>query len=483
VQKDGNPALTLDDCYDYVEQKVFALQPGSYGREYPNWPGMVGLELEVLVLQQGRFDRRGFPLLAPLNGPKPSVSEFLLEMATSRPGWAPELLDADDSNAGLARVELEKGDQITFEPGGQLEFSSVPYPCLGDALERLCDIQTELDSAAQSAQIELCQLGINPWQSVSEIGLQMNKPRYRAMDQHFASIGPYGQRMMRQTCTLQVNLDFGPSETTLTKRFVAAQLVAPFATAVFANSPYVDGKKTEYLSFRSRIWQDTDSSRTGFVKGDLTQGGSWSKAEVCRAYSDSVLDARVIFVTEAGYRLPEQPVSFRQWVNEPLFGYRASLEDLKTHLSLFFPEVRARGFLELRSVDAQPRSWQSIPPAFYTGLFYDDATTEELLELLLPEASNLAAHWCQSSYGLSNEHFRCVSRRVVELAMKGFSRLPSCFRENCAEAKFASFYERFTSRGRAPANDLIDFTEKAGKAVPDLSVVSALIDHWQNRVK
>ena len=139
-------------------------------------------------------------------------------------------------------IKLDQDDNISFEPGGQLEFSSRPYHCLSEAISRTLYIQSLLDrELLDVGGVTLTQIGINPWHSVDDIGLQMKKPRYLAMNEFFSKISAFGPKMMRQTCTVQVNLDFGRDETTMAKRFLASMLMAPISGAIFIYSAFENG--------------------------------------------------------------------------------------------------------------------------------------------------------------------------------------------------------------------------------------------------
>ena len=244
---EADKALTYKDCYAWVYEKIFPLRPADYCSKYPKWPGLVGIEVEMLPLYTQTLTQDQ-PSPVPLyNGPN-SLVAMLYSMQKDRPDW--KYVAAPEGSDHLMNVLLDDEDQLSFEPGGQLEFSSKPYPCLSDALRRMRDIQKQVDTAAKAHGITILQVGMNPWKSVEEIGLQMQKPRYRAMDAFFAAQGPHGQRMMRQTCTIQINLDFGGSEETLAKRYLLGSLLAPFATATFANSPMLDGKLSSLMTNR-----------------------------------------------------------------------------------------------------------------------------------------------------------------------------------------------------------------------------------------
>ena len=225
--------FTAEDCRDYLESRTFRLRPSEYSDKYPKWPGAVGIEIEMLPVFSsplaGTEPRK--PGIVPLQGPTNSLASWLRDLAAQRHWECVRDEKYDPEN--LLMVRMDEGDNLSFEPGGQLEFSSRPYPCLIEAAARTREVQAVLDGHLQRHGVELVQIGLNPWHSVDQIGLQMTKPRYRAMDKYFSAIGPYGQQMMRQTCTVQVNLDFGADEATLAKRYLASQLIAPFAAGMF----------------------------------------------------------------------------------------------------------------------------------------------------------------------------------------------------------------------------------------------------------
>jgi glutamate--cysteine ligase len=463
--------LSLEECRQRIESLVFRLQPSDYGRDYPKWPGLVGIEVEMLpVVQQ----QSGVPLTVPLFDGSKNLGQILIELAAQQDEWTCQVVP-DSEPSQLHRVYLEEGDQLSFEPGGQLEISTVPYPCLSDAANRLLHLQEILRSHLHKQDIELLQMGINPWHTPEQIGLQMHKKRYHAMTEYFQRIGPYGVRMMRQTCTVQVNLDFGPDHEILTKRYMLAQLVAPIATAIFANSPIVDGKMTEKKSYRSFIWQNLDAGRTGFPQLEkLFKNPSYPMA--VESYVEFALAAPVVFKTEQDYKIPHLGYSLRDWLCEVDPADRPTLEDLKVHLSLLFPEVRARGFMELRSVDCQNAYWQLIPCAFYTGLMYDNRSLDTALGLLMPLHERLREFWQKSSFGLQDPQLADLAKEIFRIASIGFRRLPACFRENCAERKVLAFGQRYTEKGRTPADELLDlYKSDSGLTVKGLL---ALQDDW-----
>jgi glutamate--cysteine ligase len=304
----------------------------------------------------------------------------------------------------------------------------------------------------------------------------MNKPRYQAMTDYFNRIGPYGIRMMRQTSTLQVNLDFGPGEQSMVDRFMLSQLLAPVSTAIFAYSPAVDGKLTDKKSFRSFIWQNVDPGRTGFDRRLNELSLTSSKSELVAHYLDFILDASVVFIESSDFAMPARDFSFRKWLKEGFDGTFPTMRDFETHLSLHFPEVRMRGFLELRSMDAQSKIWQSVPAGLQIPLFYDEQTCAKALQLLMPYHGREVEFWQKSSYGMQDAELANIAQEVFKLAMEGLQRLPSCFREQFEDKKLKIYWDKFTARRRTPADDMIEIIEKHGE-IP-ANVFTILDDMW-----
>ena len=481
---DSHASLDREACLAYLYENTFRLRPSEYSLKYPSWPGAVGLEIEMLPVAPAAptgpsSAEVGWPAPVRLYGAGLSTAEILKE-AAPRMGWTarevkPQGPQGDSTS--LMAVGMDHEDALTFEPGGQLEFSSKPYPCLGDAMERMRAVQSHIDRLYADKGLAMTQVGINPWHTLSDIGLQMPKPRYRAMDQYYAQIGPYGQRMMRQTCTVQVNLDFGPDDATLSKRYLASQLVAPFVTAMFAYSPVVDRQDSGALSFRSRIWRHTDPTHTG-LPGLAQVAARPDRATCISTYLEAVLNAHVVFIEDLDFRVLKKPVSFGEWLAQPIDGVRPKEKDLVTHLSLMFPEVRPRGFLELRSVDCQARAWQGVPAYFYTGILYDQTALDQVIALLLPYVSELDRLLVQAEQGLRIPVLATVSRQLVDLAQAGFSRLSACFKTGGAEREFAAFIEHFTHRSRTPADDVLDQMRLDNTPFMTFAAYRLLEDKW-----
>ena len=478
LPKDVAP-LNREACRAYLDQTTFRPQPSEYSKSYPLWPGSVGLEIEMLPVVAAPASGQAFPGSVPLQGEGFSSASILRQEA-KRHGWTTEETTGDHGQPLLLKLGLEEQDNISFEPGGQVEFSSRPYPCLGEAVRRMNHVQKLLDHAFAERGVSFVQVGIDPWHTVAEIGLQMPKGRYRAMDQHYSAIGEYGQRMMRQTCTLQVNLDFGADEQTMVKRYLASQLFAPVATATFAYSPIVDRKAQGVRSFRSRIWRHTDPTHTGFVgmEHPLIGRGTMTRQAWVDAYLEFALNATVVFVAALDYYVPRGTVTFGEWLTKPIRGVSPTMADFVTHLTLLFPEVRPRGFLEIRSIDCQPRAFQGVPAAYATGLLYDNKTLDRLLDLLLPVRSQLPELIRRAEGGLTDPQLAALAKSVMTLACEGFAALPGCFKATGGERELTVFADTFTQRELTPADAVILQLQATGAPYLPLSAYQALEQRW-----
>lgn len=469
---------TVDECYQYVSQRIFQLRPPDYGVKFPQWPGTVGIEVEMLPIQSPNVSTKGVvPEIVTL----PKTKAVLQELAASS-GWTAEM---DDQQ--LKMIQLDQGS-LTFEPGGQVEFSSKPFPCLSDALKSLYAMQGMLDKKFAEQGIELFQGGINPWHRVEEIGLQMDKPRYRAMNDYYQNLSDYGQRMMRQTMTIQVNLDFGSTEEVMVKRYLLSQLLAPVSAAMFAYSCQYDNQQHTLQGFRQKVWQYTDPTHTGLV-GVETIARELSFRSCVQSYLDFALNAHVIYDLKQGFQPMWQPggpyLTFRQWMEgtSPSQNSKPTLNDFVEHLSLLFPEVRPKGFIEIRSIDGQSRVWQQVPCLFYCGLLYDDRSLDQALDLLLPEAGKTEARLRGAQAGLKDAQLAELCKKISEIAISGYSRLPSCFKEETSEKVFAKYVENFVGRGQTPSDELIRITRQKGEESASLQTFRELEATWLTLVQ
>ncbi|SDA69441.1 glutamate--cysteine ligase [Algoriphagus alkaliphilus] len=434
--------LTLDGCRNFLAQTLFEPKTDS-GASQKN-SDKIGVELEAFPVRFTDYEKtKAIPI--PLKGEKLSLHQELEKASALMDG------KVDFSNNGsLAPIRFPNGSLFQYEPGGQLEIATSPCKTLPELIAQLRLQQDILDRITSEHQIYFSQLGTNPWFDLTQIGLQLDKPRYRALQEYFSRLGPYGVQMMRQTCSLHVNLDLGLAESTQVKRIVAANLLAPFATAIFANSGILEGKITTRKSHRSYLWQQLDSSRTG-VRGLEPFDGLPEKSQLIETYLDFAMKAPILHIRALGDRVFPVDFTFDYWLKNPIAGLSPSWDDLENHLSLLYPEVRIKGFLEIRTADALPREWQLVPAFFYTGLLYSNDSLEKVLELLLPFQKEINAIWEKSSFGFESNEIFGISGKLMKLALDGMAGFEEEFACKDSKLNLENYYNTFTSQRKSVA--------------------------------
>ncbi|MDJ0835791.1 MAG: glutamate-cysteine ligase family protein [Acidobacteriota bacterium] len=418
-------------------------------------------QVHELFFPEGKEDSRsvGFELeLWPFrhNGDNPiELVRFFDEKGT---GLIEILKELQGSIQGLTyrptadshKFLIGDGGNLTFEPGGQLEYSGPPKPSLAEGIADIAGIIEELRCAFKPYNIWFFHSGLNPWYTVDEVGLLLTKGRYVHMNNLFKAVGHYGQKMMRLSTSLQVNLDTG-DPATIQRRWLAANLLGPVFTALFGNSPFVHRKATGAYSYRSLIWQRLEPSRTGFPKGMLAETYEPCPVE---QYTDFALDAHNMRLPDPSGELTFDGTfkSFRDWMHEGHNGYFPTLEDWKRHLSTLFPEVRARGFLEVRFLDAQSKVWCAVPGILLTSLLYHNEATETVIEMLKPYRTTLPGMLETAAYkGMDEPEIARLAGNIYKLAMDVAAREQ--------DAKVAELCERFfatyTYNKRNPGAELV----------------------------
>ena len=321
----------------------------------------IGLEMEKMAVDA----RSGRPL--PYDGASASVRSVLVFLAAARPS---EPLFEDSNLIALAG----EWGTITLEPGGQVEWSSPPAPDLLTLERLLCEHIRLLEQAAQTLGLRWLQVALQPDAPLSSMPW-MPKRRYRIMREYFRSRGSLAHRMMTQTASIQVSLDYS-DEADWREKFRAGFYLAPIAVAAFANSRRMEGRDTGYASFRSEIWRHTDDDRCGappFVFQEEFGFEEWV---------GWVLDVPAMFTSRNGVLEPAGGVPFRQLLEKGLRGSPVTLSDWELHLTEVFPETRAKTYIELRSADLPPDDRLMAVPAFWTGLLSEEGTRSEAIDLL-----------------------------------------------------------------------------------------------------
>ena len=260
---------------------------------------------------------------------------------------------------------------ISLEPAGQLELSGAPLDNLHETCAETGRHLTQVKAIGDTLGLGFLGLGMWPDKTRAELPI-MPKGRYAIMLRHMPRVGTMGLDMMLRTCTIQVNLDYA-SEARMAKMFRVSLALQPLATALFANSPFTEGKPNGYLSYRSHIWSDTDPARTGMLPFVFEDGFGYER------YADYALDVPMYFVFRDGQYIDAAGQSFRDFLKgelPALPGEKPRLGDWSDHLSTAFPEVRMKSFLEMRGADGGPWNRICALPALWVGLLYDDAALD-----------------------------------------------------------------------------------------------------------
>ncbi|MBB3226280.1 glutamate--cysteine ligase [Luteibacter sp. Sphag1AF] len=295
----------------------------------------------------------------------------ILEGVASRYGW-------DIAREGETPVALTRGKaNITLEPAGQLELSGAPLETIHDTCVEVMTHLDEVRSVADPMGIGFLGMGFQPKWRRDEMPW-MPKGRYKIMREYMPKVGSLGLDMMTRTCTVQVNLDFA-SEADMVKKFRVGLALQPIATALFADSPFTEGKPNGYLSYRSHVWTDTDNDRTGMLDFVFEDGFGYER------YVDYILDVPMYFTYRDGKYVDLSGQDFKRFMKgelPALPGVKATMKDWADHLTTAFPEVRLKQYLEMRGADGGPWNRLCALPAFWVGLLYDDEALDAAWDLV-----------------------------------------------------------------------------------------------------
>jgi glutamate--cysteine ligase len=291
----------------------------------------------------------------PYFGPR-GVDRILRELI-ERYGWEPE-----EQEGHIIALTRDKA-QITLEPGGQIELSGEPCDSIHCTYGEFTQHIRELLEVSEPLDVVFLGLGMQPVSRLSEIEW-VPKKRYRIMGPYMPKVGKLGQRMMKQTATVQANIDY-LDEKDATAKFRTGMGLAPILIGMFANSPISDGRLNGYRSFREHIWTDTDNSRSGLLNFAFSPDVSFAH------YVEYALDVPMYFIIRHHDYIDMTGTTFRQFLEYGHHGERATMEDWADHLTTLFPETRIKRYIEVRSVDSQPPELMPALSALIKGAFYD----------------------------------------------------------------------------------------------------------------
>lgn len=352
--------------------------------------------------------------------PPPYKPEGIADLLASftGPEWAP--IYDQDNLIGLTGLRKHKGSSLSLEPAGQFELSGAPLKTLHETREEMQAHFKEAKVPSSLLGIGFAPLGFHPLCTQSEMPW-MPKSRYAIMRRYMPEVGTRGLDMMTRTCTVQVNLDFS-DEVDMARKMRVSLALQPVATALFANSPFVEGKANGWLSNRARVWLDTDNDRSGQPPLFFDEDFGFEK------YVDWALDVPMYFIMRSGGYHDVAGCSFRKWLEgedqEALRGFTPYIGDFEDHLTTVFPDVRLKQFLEMRGADAGRPDMMVAQSALWVGLLYDPSVLQEAEQLvknhpwsvyqdLRPEVARLGLD-AEFPGGLRN-----FTRKVLMLAVEG----------------------------------------------------------------
>lgn len=433
-----------DPIVEHRDQLVEPIARGEKPRE--RW--RIGTEHEKFVYRTA--DHR-----APSYEEKGGIRDLL--MALTRYGWEPVI-------EGGHVIALSGADgNVSLEPAGQLELSGAP---LQNLHQTCAETGRHLKQVKEiGAELGLGFLGLGMWPDKTRAELPiMPKGRYGIMLNHMPRVGSMGLDMMLRTCTIQTNLDYA-SEADMVQKFRTSLALQPVATALFASSPFTEGRPNGFQSYRSHIWTDTDPARTGMLPFVFEDGFGYDR------YVDYMLDVPMYFVFRDGQYIDAAGQSFRDFLKgelPALPGEKPRLSDWNDHLSTAFPEVRLKSFLEMRGADGGPWNRICALPALWVGLLYDQGALDAAYDLVKNWTieQQQALRDAVPAQGLEaavpgGGTMRDLAGQVLEIAAQGLAARGEVNAMGDSEVGFLEPLRHIVQSGKAPAQQLLDLYQGA----------------------
>ncbi len=347
---------------------------------------------------------------------------------------------------------------VSLEPAGQFELSGAPLENLHETCSETGRHLEQVKAAGEKLGIGFLGLGMWPDKTRAELPI-MPKGRYAIMLRHMPRVGSMGLDMMLRTCTIQVNLDYA-SEADMVQKFRVGLALQPLATALFANSPFTEGKPNGMLSYRSHIWSDTDPHRTGMLPFVFEDGFGYER------YAEYALDVPMYFVYREGRYIDAAGLSFRDFLRGELSvlpGEKPTLDDWNDHLSTAFPEVRLKTFLEMRGADGGPWNRICALPALWVGLLYDQGALDAAWDLVKGWSLDARQALRDSVPKLGFDAplpgggtLRDIAGEALDIASAGLSARARTNRAGDNETGFLDPLREIVRSGKVPAQTLLD---------------------------
>ncbi len=390
---------------------------------------------------------------SPVHYDGPHGIRAMLEGLT-RFGWLP----VKEGETIIGLESPKGGGNISLEPGGQFELSGAALETLHQTCAELHDHLAQVKEVGAEHGLGFLGLGFTPNWRRDRIPV-MPKGRYKIMTEYMKKVGTMGLDMMYRSCTVQVNLDFA-SEPDMVKKLRVAVALQPAATAIFANSPFTEGKPNGYLSYRSHVWTDTDRARTGMIPFIFESGFGFEQ------YVDYALDVPMYFVFREGRYVDVTGQSFRDFMAGKLRGLEGETPtrgDWINHLTTIFPEARLKNYMEMRGADGGPWARICALPAFWVGLLYDQASLDAAWDLVKDWTAEerQALRDSVPRQGLKTPFRKGtlldIARRAVEISRAGLkARARGDGAGSRDETTFLHTVEEIVRTGKSPADVMLE---------------------------
>nr|WP_321458207.1 glutamate--cysteine ligase [uncultured Cohaesibacter sp.] len=429
--------LTLNDRKSLIE----AISSGEKPKE--KW--RIGSEHEKFTFYKDSYAP------VPYEGDR-GIERLLLGMEGLL-GWK----RVEDEGKIIGLVDPIEGGAISLEPGGQFELSGAPLDNLHQTCREVHSHLAQLREVADPLGIGFLGLGVSPKWHLDDVPV-MPKSRYGIMMNYMPKVGSRGLDMMFRSCTVQVNLDFS-SEADMVQKMRVGLALQPIATALFANSPFVDGHKNGYQSMRGAIWHDTDKDRTGMLPFVFEEGFGYEQ------YVDWVLDVPMYFIIRDHKYYDMTGLTFREYLTgkrkEGMPDTEPTLQDWEDHLTTVFPEVRLKRYIEMRGADGGP--WRRICalPALWTGLLYHQPSLDAAWDLVKDwtaeerDALRIAVATQGLKTPIRNTTVLEIAKKVVTIARQGLAARERFNGAGFDETQYLSALEETVTLGLTPADQLL----------------------------
>lgn len=403
----------------------------------------VGAEMEKF----GVFDD-GTPI--PYDG---EVGVRSVLESLEKKGWT---ADAETPGGPLIAL-LRNGASVTLEPGSQLELSGAPLVHSHEICAEFSEHLAEIAPYSAEKKIHWLGLGFHPFARRDQFTM-VPKQRYAVMREYLPTRGGLALDMMLRTSTVQANYDYLSEVDAMTKMRVALKL-SPLTTALFANSPFYEGKPFGGKSYRAKVWLDTDPDRSGLVPA------LWKRNATFVDYVEWALDVPMFMFKRDGEKVANTGQTFRSFWKSGYAGHKPNMTDWQTHLNTIFPEVRLKKTIEVRGADAQGAKLACALPALWTGILYDDKA--------LAAADAMTADWTHDEVSATRKEiwqkglvsrFRAgtlqpFAEKLIEIAEGGLERRAFLSSSGKDERVHLAVLKELVGEGKTPADRLLEGIE------------------------